>query len=1070
MRSDQIRAMLMALPLLAACTGALAQDAEGDGPGVAVVLDVSNSMWGQIEGRPKIEIAREAVASLMNSWNPAVEVGLIAFGHRREGDCGDIEIVHPVGPPDPIRFVLGLGGLTPRGKTPIGAAIRQAADALRHRDRPATVILFSDGVETCGANVCAVAAALKGEGVGFTAHVVGFDVAADEAQLSCIAENTGGIFLSATDAPQLVQALETVRTVATEPERADLVTLKAVSQADGSVIREGIVWRVVSLKSESAVPITAGTAVPRLPLGAGEYFVEARKGDAVGRIQITVVEGEAATHSVPLPVAPVAAQPASRLGVVRETEENGSFGRADEIASTISLPGDGTSFGAAESIAVPGFVAGEADRASRWLHFEAPGQGRLTAAIEAVPAGADIALRLWNAEREPVTGWLEFPLGASSADLAHGGEYRIELRARGDGEGSYRIALDFAATDDGHEPNDSFGTASKITPGEIVAAILPAGDGDFYAFEAADQGRLTFDLAASPPSAPLAARVWTAGRDPLTGWIELAPGRPAHADLPRPGRYVVEVRSRDSGAASTEPYRLVLAVRETGDAGEPNDSFGRASPVDASGTVEAAIFPAGDRDFLVLSVDDQGELALTADGLTEGSDVRMRILTAEREPLTGWQELEAGSTVAADLPRAGRYTVEVAEGSGRIVSPERFTISFAFTPTDDAFEPNDRFGDAAPLALPAEIAAAILPQGDVDWIALDAPAHGALTVTLADRPEAVDPTFRVWNAEREPMTNWLDFTAGAATVELPEAGHYALEIRDAGGGRSPDPYRLTLSFETADIAAMEPIAGVGILEGTLFPRRDADWFALTTGEAGPLSVRLEAAPEALIPTVRLWSADRQALSGWAALVVNGVPTPAVVELPAAGRYLLEVRAQDGEISSTDRYRLAVDWPGSEAVAVAGETVGVSREPATGQDPSRDGTDRRELARDAEIPSTAAENVGTSASAAPSAPSVNTTPASPRQHAPAGNAEWTQWFDIDTPDGSGDWEPLQALVDAHGVCEEPLDIACETTDGQSWRDSGQTYTCDVRRGGICRNEQQASGSCFDYRVRFLCAAE
>jgi Ca-activated chloride channel family protein len=62
---------------------------------VVLVLDASGSMWGQIEGRSKIEIARDTVADLVAGWRPQNSLGLVGHGHRRKGDCADIETLIP---------------------------------------------------------------------------------------------------------------------------------------------------------------------------------------------------------------------------------------------------------------------------------------------------------------------------------------------------------------------------------------------------------------------------------------------------------------------------------------------------------------------------------------------------------------------------------------------------------------------------------------------------------------------------------------------------------------------------------------------------------------------------------------------------------------------------------------------------------------------------------------------------------------------------------------------------------------------------------------------------------------
>ena len=55
-------------------------------------------------------------------------------------------------------------------------AVVAAADSLRYTENAATVILVSDGIETCNPDPCAAAQILAETGVDFTAHVIGFDV------------------------------------------------------------------------------------------------------------------------------------------------------------------------------------------------------------------------------------------------------------------------------------------------------------------------------------------------------------------------------------------------------------------------------------------------------------------------------------------------------------------------------------------------------------------------------------------------------------------------------------------------------------------------------------------------------------------------------------------------------------------------------------------------------------------------------------------------------------------------------------------------------------------------------
>jgi len=215
---------------LSAITTSTAED-------VMIVYDGSNSMWGQIDGIAKIETAREVMADLIETWPQSTNLGLMAYGHRREGDCGDIELMIPPGPVDANSFLATVNGITPRGKTPLTDAVVEAAETLSFRDNPATVVLISDGIESCQADPCSIAAELEQQGIAFTTHVIGFDVAReDQRQLSCIAENTGGTFVPAQDADELRNAMTQVQAViqtAPEPEPQDQpLPLAAVNDED----------------------------------------------------------------------------------------------------------------------------------------------------------------------------------------------------------------------------------------------------------------------------------------------------------------------------------------------------------------------------------------------------------------------------------------------------------------------------------------------------------------------------------------------------------------------------------------------------------------------------------------------------------------------------------------------------------------------------------------------------------------------------------------------------------------------------------------------------------------------
>ena len=126
-----------ALALMTLTQAAVAADREQ----VMLVLDASGSMWGQIEGRSKVEIARAAVADLVQTWKPDADLGLVAYGHRRKGDCADIETLLPAAPLEAKAYLAKVNALNAKGMTPLSQAVIHAADALKAGERKAIALV-----------------------------------------------------------------------------------------------------------------------------------------------------------------------------------------------------------------------------------------------------------------------------------------------------------------------------------------------------------------------------------------------------------------------------------------------------------------------------------------------------------------------------------------------------------------------------------------------------------------------------------------------------------------------------------------------------------------------------------------------------------------------------------------------------------------------------------------------------------------------------------------------------------------------------------------------------------------
>ena len=301
-----------------------------------LVLDASGSMWGQIDGEAKITIAQRSIRELLEVLPEGEELGLVAYGHRRRGDCGDIEILVEPGPDGRDQVATAVDAIRPKGKTPLGDAVRRAAEVLRYQEETASVILVSDGLENCGVDPCALGRQLEADGIGFTAHVIGFDVSApeDQAQLACLAEETGGQFLSAEDASTLSEALIEVSSAPEPvPEPAPVgVTFRAVEGEGGPEITGDLAWFVTEDGQDT--PLVQGEVSARLDrdLMPGRYTVEVlRPSDeeaAVREIDIAGTEPMTVTLILPV-VVPEASLDVPPDAVVDETIPVGWDGPGD---------------------------------------------------------------------------------------------------------------------------------------------------------------------------------------------------------------------------------------------------------------------------------------------------------------------------------------------------------------------------------------------------------------------------------------------------------------------------------------------------------------------------------------------------------------------------------------------------------------------------------------------------------------------------------------------------------------------------------------------------------------------
>lgn len=182
---------------------------------IAFIFDASGSMLAGMEGRTRLDVAQDAMAGLVADLPAGTNASLWVYGHRLPQDnpaasCQDIEEVIALAPVDAAQFEATVRQLNAIGYTPITNSMQLAAQSLVNQTGARnTIVLVSDGEETCGGSPCLMAQTLKAANIELTVNTIGF--AADDVtrqQLECIAEVTGGSYYDAGDSTELTEALE----------------------------------------------------------------------------------------------------------------------------------------------------------------------------------------------------------------------------------------------------------------------------------------------------------------------------------------------------------------------------------------------------------------------------------------------------------------------------------------------------------------------------------------------------------------------------------------------------------------------------------------------------------------------------------------------------------------------------------------------------------------------------------------------------------------------------------------------------------------------------------------------
>ena len=267
---------------------------ENNAPALVIVLDASNSMWGQVNGKTKIEIARTELNKLLAKPELSSQAQVMVYGSQSKSSCTDIKRLDEGA--DSEALSKAINQIRPLGRSPIGAALKQAASNIQGQG---SIVLISDGTESCDQDPCAIAKELKQQQPGLKIYAVSLQTENQNQTLTCIAESSGTDVLSANQldsvVPQWLQATNSPSASSQSGDNHAPGTLQLSAGATDSQAKLAANFIIYSSQGEVIDSITAKTHVSK-KLSPDEYEVSVLWGAIKQTAKLKLDAGQTLNH------------------------------------------------------------------------------------------------------------------------------------------------------------------------------------------------------------------------------------------------------------------------------------------------------------------------------------------------------------------------------------------------------------------------------------------------------------------------------------------------------------------------------------------------------------------------------------------------------------------------------------------------------------------------------------------------------------------------------------------------------------------------------------------------------
>lgn len=175
----------------------------GEEPEIVLIVDGSKSMDEPFPGaQTRMDMSRKSISNLVRGLPKPVDVALVEFT-----TCTNVRRDRFYSAPEREALIREVERLTPTGGTPLARSIERAGNIVSGQ-ADSTIVVVSDGEDTCNGDPCAAARAINREKPNVTINVIDISGGSGRSVLQCVAGSTGGKVLTPQSGADMLRKMQ----------------------------------------------------------------------------------------------------------------------------------------------------------------------------------------------------------------------------------------------------------------------------------------------------------------------------------------------------------------------------------------------------------------------------------------------------------------------------------------------------------------------------------------------------------------------------------------------------------------------------------------------------------------------------------------------------------------------------------------------------------------------------------------------------------------------------------------------------------------------------------------------